>query len=283
MSRYLLVFLSLVLVATCVRAGDEKSVDPASKQLCTDVWYQSIDKQIATSAVGKHGPEVGSDEWKSVVELKLSVRGKGDVPERSSESWCRYIDELVHADGKAGNVAPTPKPSYSCDKVKPDSIESAICNDKELSALDSKLAGVYAEAEKKAAEKPGSSQALDPQAWVKVREECAKSEDMTACIRDAYFRRIAELEAIYQLIPGIGPVFYQCGGNPPSEVVILFFETDPRTLVAKRKGNSSLMYVVPSGSGTRYQGRNETFWEHQGEASIVWGIGAPQMRCKKAS
>ncbi|MEX1352047.1 MAG: MliC family protein [Desulfobacterales bacterium] len=34
--------------------------------------------------------------------------------------------------------------------------------------------------------------------------------------------------------------------------------------------------------GTKYQGRNETFWEHQGEASITWGYGTPQKRCKKA-
>jgi hypothetical protein len=42
------------------------------------------------------------------------------------------------------------------------------------------------------------------------------------------------------------------------------------------------MYLQPSGSGTKYQGLNETFWEHQGEASITWGYGTPQMRCKKA-
>ncbi|MBW2435439.1 MAG: MliC family protein, partial [Deltaproteobacteria bacterium] len=41
------------------------------------------------------------------------------------------------------------------------------------------------------------------------------------------------------------------------------------------------MYLEPSGSGTRYQGRNESFWEHQGEASIVWGYGSPEMRCSQ--
>lgn len=30
------------------------------------------------------------------------------------------------------------------------------------------------------------------------------------------------------------------------------------------------------------KGRNESFWEHQGEATIVWGYQAPEMRCKKA-
>ena len=30
-----------------------------------------------------------------------------------------------------------------------------------------------------------------------------------------------------------------------------------------------------NGSGAKYQGRNETYWEHQSEASITWGYGAP--------
>ena len=42
------------------------------------------------------------------------------------------------------------------------------------------------------------------------------------------------------------------------------------------------MYLQPSGSGAKYQGRNETFWEHHGEALIIWSHGAPEMRCKKA-
>jgi membrane-bound inhibitor of C-type lysozyme len=40
------------------------------------------------------------------------------------------------------------------------------------------------------------------------------------------------------------------------------------------------MYQQPSASGTRYQGRNETFWEHQGEAMITWGFEAPEMHCR---
>ena len=30
-----------------------------------------------------------------------------------------------------------------------------------------------------------------------------------------------------------------------------------------------------------YQSRNESFWEHQGEASIVWGRGSTPWRCKR--
>ena len=28
------------------------------------------------------------------------------------------------------------------------------------------------------------------------------------------------------------------------------------------------------------QGRNETLWEHQGEAAITWGYDTPEMHCE---
>ena len=61
----------------------------------------------------------------------------------------------------------------------------------------------------------------------------------------------------------------------------MFFQTDPQTLIAERGDQVSLMYLQPSGSGSKYQGRNETLWEKAGEAIITWGYGSPEMRCKR--
>ncbi len=61
----------------------------------------------------------------------------------------------------------------------------------------------------------------------------------------------------------------------------MFFPTDLPTLYAERGDSVSLMFLQPSASGTKYQGRNETFWEHQGEAKVTWGYVAPEMHCKK--
>ena len=54
-------------------------------------------------------------------------------------------------------------------------------------------------------------------------------------------------------------------------------------MMATYKGEQSLMLVEQSASGARYQGRNESFWEHQGEARVTWGYGAKEMTCKKHS
>ena len=42
-----------------------------------------------------HGPDIGSEEWKSVIEFKLGIRGNPDVPDRNSSQWCDYIDKLL--------------------------------------------------------------------------------------------------------------------------------------------------------------------------------------------
>jgi hypothetical protein len=65
-----------------------------------------------------------------------------------------------------------------------------------------------------------------------------------------------------------------------NEVLAAFFQTDSPTLIAERGDSVSLMYLQPSGSGPGAS-RNETLWEHQGEAPVTWGYGAPEMRCKK--
>lgn len=178
-------------------------------------------------------------------------------------------------------AAPT-GPAFSCAKVAQGSIEALVCADAELSALDRKLAGVYSSALKKAAnEKPPQLKATQ-RGWVKGRNDCWKASDKRTCVKDSYTERIVELQARYRLVKAHGPVRYVCDGNPANEVIATYFDTEPKSAIAERGDSTSLMRVQPSGSGAKYQGPNESLWEHQGEATIVWGYGAPEMRCKVA-
>ncbi len=286
MSRNLL--FSLVVVAVCVQASEGQKPNSAPWLLCSDFWYRTIEEQVPTSDLHNHGPDAGSEEWKAVIEFKLGVRGEPDVPSRDSESWCWYIDQLVRGgrsrssgDGNAAVAAMAPWPSYDCEKVRPDSIEAVICKDRGLSALDRQLSDVYAIASKKAANKHLPQLKAQQRGWIKGRNECWKSDDKGGCVRDGYIHRIAELQARYRLVPSNGPLRYVCGGNSGNEVIATFFQTVPPTLIAEYADSVSLMYLHSSGSGARYQGRNEIFWEHQGEALITWGYGASEMRCKK--
>ena len=97
---------------------------------------------------------------------------------------------------------------------------------------------------------------------------------------ESYQQRIIELQARYRLVDSVGPVTWLCDGDPHNQVVVTFFKTEPATLIAERGDSTSLMTQQISASGSRYVGRNESFWEHQGEATIVWGYGAKEMKCK---
>ncbi len=278
----------LIVFATWAKASNSGMSIPETGALCSDQWYRFIEQQVPTGDNQGHGPDIESDEWMSVVEFKLGIRDKSDLPDRGSEVWCRYIDQIVRAGGTSSTLSKsairgtmTPGPSYACDKVKAGSIEAMICKDAELSALDRKLSDVYGAASKKATNEHPPVLKAKQRGWIKGRNECWKSDDKRECVRNEYQLRIAELQARYRLVPGNGPVRFVCEEKPSNEVVATFFQTDPPTMIAEYGDSVSLMYLQPSGSGTKYQGRNESFWEHHGEALITWGYRVREIHCKK--
>lgn len=171
--------------------------------------------------------------------------------------------------------------AYDCSKAGAGSIEGMICGDSELSALDRTLSDVYAAASRKTANEHALALTVEQRGWIMGRDDCSKSGDQRRCVEEQTIRRIAELQARYRLVPGTPAIRYLCDGNPANEVVVTYFRTDPPTMIAERGDSVTLMYLQPSGSGAKYQGRNDSFWEHHGEALIVWGYDAPEMRCKK--
>lgn len=179
----------------------------------------------------------------------------------------------------AGRALAVP-PSFDCAKVKDDSIEKLICSDEGLASLDRQLADVYREAGRKTANEHPPVLKAEQRGWIKGRNECWKSEEKRHCIEENYRLRIAELQARYRLVAISAEATYQCSANPADVVIATYFATEPPSLIAKRGDQVSLMFLQPSGSGARYQGQNETLWEHQGEALITWGYGSEERRCR---
>jgi len=188
---------------------------------------------------------------------------------------------LVLLTNRVGvSIAFAAGPTFNCSKAV-GTIERMICKDDGLSTLDHQMGEVYAAASKKALNEHPPVLKAEQRGWIKGRNDCWKSEDKRECVEESYRRRIAELQARYRLVPANGPVSYTCDGDSRIEVVVTFFKTDPPTLIAERGDQISIMYLQPSGSGSKYQGQNELLWEHQGEATIVWGYDSPEMRCSK--
>jgi uncharacterized protein len=172
-------------------------------------------------------------------------------------------------------------PSFSCAAVGADSIEALVCADEGLSRLDRQLAEVYGAALDRAADERPPVLKAEQRGWIKGRDDCWKSDDRRRCVEDSYRLRTAELQARYRLVGSSGPVTFTCNGNAADQVVATYFDTDPPTLIAERGDQVSLMVREPAGSGAKYQGRNESLWEHQGEALIRWGYGSAELRCRR--
>jgi len=175
------------------------------------------------------------------------------------------------------------EPSFNCAQVKKGSVEALVCTDEDLASLDRSLALVYAEAIGQIGEEQSAGFRAEQRGWIKGRDECWKSSDARLCARDQYVQRIAEIQARFQMVPVTGPVTYRCDDSGQSVIYVTYFATEPPTLIAECGGRTSLMYLQPSGSGTRYAGRNESLWEHQGEAMVTWGYDTPEMRCRTES
>lgn len=272
----------LILVLGLTLAGANSYADAPA---CSEQWNIALEKQLATSDGQGHGPDIGSDEWKSVIEKKLGINTSPELPKRNTQAWCQFIDQRARSKNSvSAKTAPAKPagPAFSCTKIPPGSIEATICAEPVLAQLDRTLMRVYTQAIKKAQNAHPSTLKAEQRGWIKGRNDCWKETPQFNCIKTAYEQRISELQAKYRLVPFTGPVRFICNGNPANEVAVNFFQTEPKTLIAEYGDSVSLMYVQPNDSGTQYQGRNESFWQHQGEALISWGFNSDQMRCTRA-
>lgn len=174
-------------------------------------------------------------------------------------------------------------PAFDCATVEKGSIEERICQSPELSKLDRQLAEVFRQASAKAVNQHPPRLKAEQRGWIKGRNDCWKADDKDACIRDSYRLRIAELQAGYRLLPGKGPLNYTCDGQPAKDVSATFFPTDPPSAAVVFGDETSLMFQQQAGGDAKYLGRNESLREREGEATVTWGYGAPEMHCKLRS
>lgn len=176
-------------------------------------------------------------------------------------------------------------PAFDCSKAQGE-VQQLVCKDEGLAALDRKLDEVYKAARAKATSEVPPVLVAEQRGWVKGRDECWKAKTggpafLTAtwqatsvreCVEGNYRIRISELQAKYRLVPpkGPGPVFFACENNPANELVATFFETDPPTAQLERGDKSVTAWLVPAGSGSKYEGQNVEFWTKGKEATVTW-------------
>jgi uncharacterized protein len=193
--------------------------------------------------------------------------------------WCHCLAPWLLACVGSAHAEPGSSPSFDCAKVSGRSVPTLVCNDPALAALDRQLATVYEQAGARAVDERPPTLRAEQRGWIKDRDACWMGADMRGCIERGYKARIAELQARYRLVEARGPLRFACPGDAQNEILVTYFATTPPTLIATLGDAQSVMLFQPAASGSRYEGRNATFWEHQGEATIVWGPAAPKLRC----
>jgi hypothetical protein len=99
----LMMVLTLIAVSySCAEQDDYSSrtslelADRSVLKPCSESWQIYVEDILISHDGAGHGPDIGSDEWMSVVEFKLNVRNNDDLPERGSASWCEYIDDKIN-------------------------------------------------------------------------------------------------------------------------------------------------------------------------------------------
>ena len=83
------VFILLLVTASCVYVSENKA--PVSH--CTNDWFSLVEEAVGITDGKGHGPDLGSLEWRSVVEFKLGIRGESSNPPLDSDHWCSFIDK----------------------------------------------------------------------------------------------------------------------------------------------------------------------------------------------
>ena len=78
------------------QVSDTKKTDINEPMVSSDIkcdmtYFSEIERLISSGDGQGHGPDIGSEEWQSVIEFKLGVRGQSEVPPRDTPMWCEYI------------------------------------------------------------------------------------------------------------------------------------------------------------------------------------------------
>jgi uncharacterized protein len=170
-------------------------------------------------------------------------------------------------------------PSFDC-KRKLNDAERIICGDDTLATLDRKLGEVFQTAANSLPrDKTVAYFVAEQRDWVNDRDGCPTTRNPPSCLSSVYRTRIAELQGRFHMVPSRGPFRFACEGNPPQEIVVTWYATDPPSGILESTRGQTTMFEAASGSGTRYIGDDVAFAEHQGTATLAWGTTAQELAC----
>ena len=79
--RYL---MPLLCTAICLCGCESAPTPDRLAEPCSEPWFEMLEEYYPTGDGAGHGPDIGSEEWKSVIEFKLGIREDPKVPNPDS-------------------------------------------------------------------------------------------------------------------------------------------------------------------------------------------------------
>lgn len=176
-------------------------------------------------------------------------------------------------------------PAFDCGRAEGE-VEMLLCRDSDLAKLDQEMADVYWTSMGVAATSgPNAKQAMATnkavqRGWIKGRNDCWKAADVNICVTDAYYRRLAELEARWNLVDMAGTDIYTCGDG--RKVSVARYKTTHWGAADVKTDDGSEIYVqTRTASGVKYEGPFGRFvWNKGKQAQMKLTPDGPALSCE---
>ena len=190
--------------------------------------------------------------------------------------WLKSID-LAEPTGVA--------PAFDCGRAEGE-VEMLLCRDSDLAKLDQEMADVYWTGMAVAATSgPKAKQAMATnkemqRGWIKERNDCWKAPDVKICVTGSYYRRLAELEARWNLVDMAGTDTYTCSDG--RVVSVARYKTTHWGAADVRTNDGSEIYVqTRTASGVKYEGPFGRFvWNKGKAAQMKLTPNEPELSCE---
>ncbi|MBM9520023.1 MliC family protein [Desulforhopalus vacuolatus] len=272
------IVLLALLTSSCGFFSHENSLSIAvdTPVPCTPEWYSFVSRNLSLEG-SVQTPLPGTPQWMQSVENQLGAEENSSWPRVGTKEWCSMADSRL----KAMMLATSQPASFSCDRVDEESTEGTICQTPELVQLDRSLSESLKFCEEESSLNIQRLLEKKQREWRVSRDSCGYGEEAVPCIAHSYRRRIAALRATFDLALKKGPIHFTCPANPDGDLTALFYATDPPTLLATREDSTSVLFLVPSESGEKYEGENTMVWEQDDKVLVRWGYGAATLECTK--
>jgi len=176
-------------------------------------------------------------------------------------------------------------PSFDCARAEGE-VETLICGEADIAALDRRLAETWAEVIDVAEgldERPDmDALRAEQRGWIKGRNDCWKADDAAACVTDAYEVRISTLAARWMLAPETGAARYVCEGNPANAFHASFRDTLRPSVRIEYGDGVKVGVQTRTASGARYEMPFGAFlWTKGDAATFAWEEGR-ELTCEVA-